>query len=103
MTANKNLEMEALIIRMDRVPYIDQSGLYALENVLFNLKVKNITAILVGLQPQPKDILELIGIIPNLVPEENISEDIGDAAELLKILLKNHRNTEQLVEILGTN
>ncbi len=103
MTANKNLEMEALIIRMDRVPYIDQSGLYALENVLFNLKVKNITAILVGLQPQPKDKLELIGIIPNLVPEENISEDIDDAAELLKILLKNHRNTEQLVEILGTN
>lgn len=94
MTDKRNLKMKALIIRMDLVPYIDQSGLYALENVLFDLKSKNIPAILVGLQDQPKDKLELIGIIPNLVQADHISDDIEEATELLKQIL-TARNIEE--------
>ena len=80
--------IKALIIRMDRVPYIDQSGLYALENVLFALKNKNVSIILVGLQEQPKDKLQAIKIIPDLVPENAICEDIEEAYEMLKRTLK---------------
>ncbi len=85
---NLGVKTNALIIRMDRVPFIDQSGLYALENVLFDLNKKNIPVILVGLQEQPKDKLFAIGIIPNLVQEKNICTDINTAFTLLKNKLK---------------
>ncbi len=88
MSDSRAADTKALIIRLDRVPYIDQSGLYALENVLFELKEKNIPVILVGLQEQPKDKLLAISIIPNLVQEENICLDIKTAYELLKNKLK---------------
>jgi len=88
MADKRDANTKALVIRMDRVPYIDQSGLYALENVLFDLKKKNIPVILVGLQEQPKDKLLAIGIIPNLVQEDTICSDIKTAFNLLKDKLK---------------
>ncbi len=84
MADKLDVDMKALIIRMDRVPYIDQSGLYALENLLFDLKKKDLPVILVGLQEQPKDKLLAIGIIPNLVQEDTICADIETAYILLK-------------------
>jgi SulP family sulfate permease len=84
MATRSDVNMKALLIRMDRVPYIDQSGLYALENVLFDLKTKDIPVILVGIQDQPKDMLEAIGIIPNLVEVDAICPDIETAYFLLK-------------------
>lgn len=62
----------AVIIRMGRMPYIDQSGLYAMEEVLTSLQKKNITVLLVNIQEQPRYLLERIDIIPDLVPEERI-------------------------------
>ena len=59
-----------LIIRMDRVPYIDQSGLFALEDVLLDLNEKEIEILIVGLQSQPKYLMKTIGIIGKLIPEE---------------------------------
>lgn len=61
-----------LIIRMDRVPYMDQSGLYAMEDLLFRLKQKNVQIYIVKLMPQPRMMMEKIDIIPDLVPEETI-------------------------------
>ncbi len=77
-------DIEALIIRMDRVPYIDQSGLYALEDVIFDLRKENIEVLLVGLKEQPLDMLEAIEIIPDLIPEEDVFENIEDAFNYLK-------------------
>ena len=45
-----NDDVKAVIFRMDRVPYIDQSGLYALEDIIFDLRAQNIEVILVGTQ-----------------------------------------------------
>lgn len=59
-----------VIVRMDRVPYIDQSGLYALEDILIDLKKKEIEILMVGIQKQPEYLLRKIEIIPNLVEEE---------------------------------
>jgi SulP family sulfate permease len=87
MVDKRDVNIKALILRMDRVPYIDQSGLYALENVLFDLKKKNTPVILVGLQDQPKDKLRAIGIIPNLVKEDAICSGIETASKILKNVL----------------
>src|SRR5690606_3959906 len=42
-----------VIIRMDRVPYIDQSGLYALEEVISELLKQGIVVLMVDIKPQP--------------------------------------------------
>lgn len=68
-------QVKYVIIRMDRVPYIDQSGLYALEDAILYLKQKNITVLLSGLQSQPKDMLTQIKIIPDLLPDEHAMTD----------------------------
>lgn len=77
-------EVKAVIFRMDRVPYMDQSGLYALEDIIFDLRNENIEVLLVGLKEQPKDMLEGVDIIPDLVPKEDIFNDIDDAFIYLK-------------------
>ncbi|ASV30616.1 SulP family inorganic anion transporter [Maribacter cobaltidurans] len=81
-------DVKAVIIRMDRVPYMDQTGLYALEDVIFDLEKENIEVILVGLKEQPKDMLEAVDIIPNLIPPEDIFDHIGDSYAYLRNKLK---------------
>ena len=77
-------QVEALIIRMDRVPYIDQSGLYALENAVLDLEKKGIHVMLTAVQEQPKDKLVSIDIVPDLISEEHIFDTIGDAFSYIK-------------------
>ncbi len=81
-------DIKAVIFRMDRVPYMDQSGLYTLEDIIFDLRAKNIEVILVGLQEQPCDMLKAVDIIPDLVPEEDLYVTIDDSFEYLKGKLK---------------
>ncbi len=73
-----------VIIRMDKVPYIDQSGLYALEDTLLDLEKRNITQLIVGLQNQPRYLMSSIDIIPDLVPEENLFEDFNVCFQWMK-------------------
>ena len=73
--------VKALVIRMDRVPYIDQSGLYALENAVMDLHTKGVKVILTAVQEQPKDKLISIDIVPDLILEEHLFENIDKGFE----------------------
>ncbi len=73
-----------VIIRMNRVPYIDQSGLFTLEDVLIDLENKNITPLIVGLKEQPGFLLRRILIIPDLVPEEHVFKKFPACVEWIK-------------------
>ncbi|MCO5724418.1 SulP family inorganic anion transporter [Robiginitalea marina] len=66
-----------VIIRLGRVPYMDQSGLYAMEEVLRDLESKKITVLLVNIMQQPRYMMERIDIIPDLVPETHIFRDFA--------------------------
>lgn len=72
-----------VLIRMGKVPYMDQSGLFAMEEVLLNLVDQNVTPMFVGLHGQPKVLFENIGIIPNLVKEEHNFLDFHEAMEYI--------------------
>lgn len=80
-------KIEVLIIRMDEVPLIDQSGLYALEDIVFDLELRGVQVLFVNLQEQPMDILRSIDIIPDLVAEDHIFENIEDAFAYLKLTI----------------
>ncbi len=62
----------AVIIRLGRMPYLDQSGLFAMEEVLQQLRAKGVTILFVNVQEQPRYLMESIDIIPGLVPERCI-------------------------------
>ncbi len=77
-------EAEVVIIRMGRMQYMDQSGLYAMEEVLLDLVRRGVRILLVNVPPQPRCMMESIGIIPNLVAEDNIFASFEEALEWLK-------------------
>lgn len=82
-------DVKVLIIRMDRVPHIDQSGLYALEEGLIQLQKQGIEVALVHLRTQPRDMLESIHIVPDLIPEEQIFETFHDCVLWLDKIFAN--------------
>ncbi len=77
-------EASIVIIRMDRMQYIDQSGLYALEDVLTELLEENKTIYLVNLVQQPKYMMETIDIIPDLIPKKHIFKNFEDCLKWVK-------------------
>jgi SulP family sulfate permease len=80
--------IRAVIFRMDRVPHIDQSGVYALEEVVFDLRQNGTEVIFVGLQEQPCDQLEAIDMIPDLVPREDLFKTVDEAFAYLREKLR---------------
>ena len=78
----------AIIIRMDRVPYIDQSGLYVLEDALIELSQKGTQILLVKLKQQPRYMLEIVEIIPHLVPENLIFDSFEESLKWIKQNIK---------------
>ena len=74
-----------VIIRMGRMQYMDQSGLYAMEDVLVDLKKDGITILLVGLMKQPKYMMERIDIIPDLIPREHLFSNFKECVKWIKI------------------
>lgn len=78
-----------VIIRLDKMRYIDQSGLYAMEDVLNELAAHDIKIVLVHLMEQPRYLLEKIDIIPDLVPTEQIFDNFENSLIWIKENVKN--------------
>ena len=81
--------IKVLIIWMDRVPHIDQSGIYAMEEAVTDLQNKDVVVVLTGVQPQPLDMLKKIDIIPALIPDMHVFDAFEDCEVWLKYNLKN--------------
>jgi SulP family sulfate permease len=63
-----------VILRLERMQYMDQSGLYAMEDMIQELQTKNIEVRFVDLLEQPRYMMERIDIIPDFIPESHIYE-----------------------------
>jgi SulP family sulfate permease len=73
-----------IIIRMGRVPYMDQSGLYAMEDVLVELVRKDVKVLLVNVLKQPRYMLERIDVIPDLISNEMIFDSFTTCLHWVK-------------------
>jgi SulP family sulfate permease len=76
-------DVKVVIMRMARVPYIDQSGIYAIEDAVLDLKKKGVSVFMIELQDQPKDMLRNIHLIPDLIPEEHLFTSIWSSISAL--------------------
>ncbi len=78
-----------LVLCMDRVSLMDQSGAYALQDAIVDLTASGTRVVLVGLPIAQRDILEAIHVIPALVPTEDLFVDFAALkAALPKLLLE---------------
>ena len=72
-----------VIFRMKRVPYIDQTGLYALEEVIMDLEKRGIAVVMTGLKAQHVRMLRRINLIPGLIPERYLFKTFEDCIDWL--------------------
>ena len=80
---------EIVIMRLGRMQYMDQSGLYAMEDMLQDLKTKNVEVLFVNLLKQPRYMMERIDIIPDFIPEEHIFKSFDECTNWIKQNIKD--------------
>ncbi|WP_298893940.1 SulP family inorganic anion transporter [uncultured Psychroserpens sp.] len=78
-----------VVLRLGRMQYMDQSGLYAMEDMLQDLKAKGVDVLFVGLLRQPRYMMERIDIIPDFISEEHIFASFNDCMNWIKTNVKD--------------
>jgi sulfate permease, SulP family len=81
--ARKAAPSKLLVLRMDRISYMDQTGVYALEDALGSLTAAGVRVLLVGVPVVHLDLLKRLRVIPAVIPESDV---FGDFAALMKAL-----------------
>lgn len=76
-------DVDVVIMRMDKVPYIDQSGMYAIEDAVMALQEKSVLVLLIGIQKQPEDMLRRIGLVPDMIADQHLYEDFRGCVQAL--------------------
>jgi SulP family sulfate permease len=82
-------DTKVIVLRMGRVPYMDQSGLYAVEDLVNSMSAKGKIILMVKLKKQPRYMMERIDIIPDLVKEEYIFDSFTDCLKWIKANVKD--------------
>jgi SulP family sulfate permease len=80
---------KTVILRLGRMQYMDQSGLYAMEDMLLELQKNNIEVLFVNLLKQPRYMMERIDIIPDFIPNEHIFKDFKSCINWVKNNIKD--------------
>ncbi len=75
---------KVVIIRMKKVSFMDQSGLYALESSVRSLKERGKVVLMTIIQPQPLYMMERTHLIPDLIPQHHTFKTFEDCAQWLK-------------------
>ena len=77
-------EVRHVILRLKRVPFVDQTGAYALEEAIRVLEARGVTVLISGLQEQPSDILRRLAIIPDRISDERTFSNFEETVAWLQ-------------------
>lgn len=86
-----------VIMRMQRVPYIDQSGLYAMEQAIHELHDQKVAVVFSGLQDQPLDMLKRINLVPGLVDDKYLFKSFRKCSAWLIEVLKDEKSLQSII------
>jgi len=89
LTAQIPNTARTVILRLGRMQYMDQSGLYAMEDMLLDLKKRDVEVLFVRLLKQPRYMMERIDIIPDFIPNEHVFETFNQCLSWLKENVKD--------------
>jgi SulP family sulfate permease len=70
-----------LVLRMDRISYMDQTGVYALKDALTKLNAAGVRVLVVGVSVAHHDLLEKLQVIPAVLPEADVFSDFAALKE----------------------
>lgn len=82
-------DAKVVIIRMRLVSFMDQSGLYAMEEAIKDIQSRGAQVLMTIIQPQPLYMLRKMDVIPALVPEDHTFETFEACTEYLKLKIEN--------------
>ena len=88
-------EIHLLVIRMEKVPFIDQSGIYALESAIDDLHEQEVIVALSGANKQSLGLLRDMDVIPDLVDERFVFDDFQDCRKWLREILSAEGKMEE--------
>ena len=83
-------DMKVFVMRMDRVPFIDQSGVFALEAAIKELTEREIVMAISEPNAQVTKLLSKMKIIPRLIPDERIFKNFSDCRYWLRHEISEH-------------
>jgi len=95
-------EVKVVILRMDKVPYVDQSGLYAMEDAVMDLQALGIKVVFTDLHGQPLEMFELFNLIPGLIERKYNFHDFAECSKWLQGYLKDNHLNEPAGKIIET-
>lgn len=75
---------QIIVFRLETMNYIDQSGLYAFEEILMDLSEQGKTLFLVDLKKQPRYMMERVKLVPKLISKNNIFENYKKCFSAIK-------------------
>jgi sulfate permease, SulP family len=92
-------EINTIIFEMNRVPYIDQSAANVYETVIQDLKNQEIEVLLANINGQPLKMFKDTGLIPQVIPQDRIFEDIFDCVRSLeeRFVLEKSKKMTRLI------
>jgi SulP family sulfate permease len=79
-------QSRVLVLRMDRISYMDQTGVYALKDALTSLNAAGVRVLVVGISVAHLDLLERLQVIPAVLPKSDVFSDF----DALKKALEGH-------------
>ena len=77
-------DAKIVIIRMRLVSFMDQSGLYAMEEAVKDLQARGIEVLMTIIQPQPLYMLTTHNVIPGVVPQNHTFKTFEECTEYLR-------------------
>ncbi|WP_236975632.1 SulP family inorganic anion transporter [Membranihabitans maritimus] len=80
--------IDYFVFRFERVPFVDQSGLYALEDIIEDLKKQGAKIFITGLNERTEAQLRKIDFMPSLIEEEHVYDDFDDCIMDIKNEMK---------------
>ena len=82
-------QSKLLILRLDRISYMDQTGVYALKDALTRLIAAGVRVLVVGVSVAHRDLLESLQVIPAVVPESDVFSDFDTLKKALVVSIGN--------------
>lgn len=71
-------DVEVVVMRLDHVPFMDETGLLVLEEAILHLENKGIEVYLTGLQDSVEKRLRIVGIIPQFIHEDELFKNLDE-------------------------
>lgn len=93
-------DLNMLIIRMERVPFIDQSGIYALQEAIEELQNRGVLVVICGANEQVHKTFTGHGLIPGTVKERHVFPSFVECKGWMVEVLRAENGVDQELQVL---